>query len=115
MLSGISHVFIDEVHERGVLADFLLIILKDVIPKRSVASDACMVVPWQPKPSGFGNVDARGFFGSFPKNSDSHAGYFESTNASLIGGCFNLCRRFVFLPSWLTAAARQLYHAFMPR
>lgn len=33
-LEGVSHIIIDEVHERGVLADFLLIILKDLLPQR---------------------------------------------------------------------------------
>eukprot|EP00040_Diaphanoeca_grandis_P018572 m.97718 g.97718 ORF g.97718 m.97718 type:complete len:1204 (+) comp27004_c0_seq2:178-3789(+) len=30
-LSGVSHLVIDEIHERGVLVDFLLIVLKDVL------------------------------------------------------------------------------------
>jgi HrpA-like RNA helicase len=34
MTSQVSHVIVDEVHERGVLADFLLIILRDLLPLR---------------------------------------------------------------------------------
>lgn len=33
-LSGVSHVIVDEVHERSVLGDFTLIILKDLIERR---------------------------------------------------------------------------------
>ncbi|TPX65487.1 hypothetical protein SpCBS45565_g05139 [Spizellomyces sp. 'palustris'] len=34
MLSGISHLIVDEVHERGVDSDFLLIIVRDLLPRR---------------------------------------------------------------------------------
>lgn len=34
-LQGVSHVFVDEIHERGMNEDFLLIILKDLLKKRS--------------------------------------------------------------------------------
>ncbi|EGD77765.1 hypothetical protein PTSG_08854 [Salpingoeca rosetta] len=34
MLEGISHVILDEIHERDILSDFLLIILKDLLPNR---------------------------------------------------------------------------------
>lgn len=34
MLEGVSHVFVDEVHERDLQTDFLLIVLKDLLPKR---------------------------------------------------------------------------------
>ncbi|XP_042415652.1 DExH-box ATP-dependent RNA helicase DExH7, chloroplastic-like isoform X3 [Zingiber officinale] len=34
-LSGITHVIVDEVHERSLLADFLLIVLKNLIDKQS--------------------------------------------------------------------------------
>ncbi|KAG5186900.1 P-loop containing nucleoside triphosphate hydrolase protein [Tribonema minus] len=33
-LDGITHVLVDEVHERGLETDFLLIILKDLLPRR---------------------------------------------------------------------------------
>ncbi|XP_068669692.1 DExH-box ATP-dependent RNA helicase DExH3 [Aristolochia californica] len=33
-LNGITHVFVDEIHERGMNEDFLLIILKDLLPRR---------------------------------------------------------------------------------
>ncbi|XP_048231540.1 DExH-box ATP-dependent RNA helicase DExH3 [Ricinus communis] len=33
-LTGITHVFVDEIHERGMNEDFLLIVLKDLLPRR---------------------------------------------------------------------------------
>ncbi|GMG99510.1 hypothetical protein Nepgr_001350 [Nepenthes gracilis] len=33
-LNGITHVFVDEIHERGMNEDFLLIVLKDMLPRR---------------------------------------------------------------------------------
>lgn len=33
-LSGISHLLVDEIHERGMNEDFLLIILRDLLPRR---------------------------------------------------------------------------------
>ncbi|GBG82962.1 hypothetical protein CBR_g36488 [Chara braunii] len=33
-LTGITHVMVDEIHERGMNEDFLLIILRDLLPKR---------------------------------------------------------------------------------
>ncbi|ERM93582.1 DExH-box ATP-dependent RNA helicase DExH3 isoform X2 [Amborella trichopoda] len=33
-LNGITHVFVDEIHERGMNEDFLLIVLKDILPRR---------------------------------------------------------------------------------
>ena len=33
---NISHVILDEIHERDILSDFLMIILRDIIPHRSV-------------------------------------------------------------------------------
>jgi len=33
-LLGVSHVFVDEIHERGMHEDFLLIVLRDLLPKR---------------------------------------------------------------------------------
>lgn len=33
-LTGVSHLLVDEIHERGINEDFLLIILRDLIPKR---------------------------------------------------------------------------------
>lgn len=33
-LKGVSHVIVDEVHERGMNEDFLLIVLKDLLPRR---------------------------------------------------------------------------------
>ncbi|KAL4617559.1 ATP-dependent RNA helicase DHX29 [Arapaima gigas] len=35
LLSSLTHVIVDEVHERSVQSDFLLIILKDILQKRS--------------------------------------------------------------------------------
>ncbi|GLT94813.1 hypothetical protein SLE2022_125340 [Rubroshorea leprosula] len=33
-LNGVSHLLVDEIHERGMNEDFLLIILRDLLPKR---------------------------------------------------------------------------------
>ncbi|XP_011655065.1 DExH-box ATP-dependent RNA helicase DExH5, mitochondrial-like [Cucumis sativus] len=33
-LKGITHVIIDKIHERGMNEDFLLIVLKDLLPRR---------------------------------------------------------------------------------
>ncbi|XP_031498621.1 DExH-box ATP-dependent RNA helicase DExH1 isoform X2 [Nymphaea colorata] len=33
-LSGVSHLLVDEIHERGINEDFLLIILRDLLPRR---------------------------------------------------------------------------------
>lgn len=33
-LKGVTHVFIDEIHERGMNEDFLIIVLKDLLPRR---------------------------------------------------------------------------------
>eukprot|EP00250_Pteridium_aquilinum_P021505 c25147_g1_i1 orf=845-4309(-) len=33
-LTGVTHVIVDEIHERGMNEDFLLIILKDILPRR---------------------------------------------------------------------------------
>ncbi|XP_057852056.2 DExH-box ATP-dependent RNA helicase DExH3 isoform X1 [Cryptomeria japonica] len=33
-LKGVTHVFVDEIHERGMNEDFLLIVLKDLLPRR---------------------------------------------------------------------------------
>lgn len=33
-LAGVSHVLVDEIHERGINEDLLLIILKGVLPRR---------------------------------------------------------------------------------
>ncbi|CAM8917101.1 unnamed protein product [Rhodiola kirilowii] len=33
-LDGVTHVFVDEIHERGMNEDFLLIVLKDLLPRR---------------------------------------------------------------------------------
>ncbi|KAH7302390.1 hypothetical protein KP509_23G070100 [Ceratopteris richardii] len=33
-LSGVTHVIVDEIHERGMNEDFLLIVLKDILPRR---------------------------------------------------------------------------------
>ncbi|KAF8103693.1 hypothetical protein N665_0186s0061 [Sinapis alba] len=33
-LEGVSHVIIDEIHERGMNEDFLLVVLKDILPRR---------------------------------------------------------------------------------
>ncbi|KAI3433192.1 RNA helicase [Psidium guajava] len=34
-LKGVTHVIVDEIHERGMNEDFLLIVLKDLLPRRS--------------------------------------------------------------------------------
>ncbi|XP_022089221.1 ATP-dependent RNA helicase DHX36-like [Acanthaster planci] len=34
LLQSVSHVVLDEVHERDIISDFLLVILKDILPKR---------------------------------------------------------------------------------
>ncbi|KAF6167381.1 hypothetical protein GIB67_020687 [Kingdonia uniflora] len=33
-LKGVTHVFVDEIHERGMNEDFLLIVLKELLPRR---------------------------------------------------------------------------------
>lgn len=33
-LDGVTHIFVDEIHERGMNEDFLLIVLKDLLPRR---------------------------------------------------------------------------------
>ena len=33
-LSDVSHLIVDEVHERDLLSDFLLIVLRDLLPRR---------------------------------------------------------------------------------
>lgn len=33
-LTSISHLLVDEIHERGMNEDFLLIILRDLLPRR---------------------------------------------------------------------------------
>lgn len=35
LLQNVTHVFVDEVHERSIESDFLLMVLRDMIPKRS--------------------------------------------------------------------------------
>ncbi|XP_077991245.1 ATP-dependent DNA/RNA helicase DHX36-like [Glandiceps talaboti] len=34
MLKGLSHIILDEVHERNIVSDFLIIILRDLLPQR---------------------------------------------------------------------------------
>ena len=34
LLSGVSHVIVDEVHERSLDSDFLLVLLRDILPHR---------------------------------------------------------------------------------
>ena len=34
LLAGVSHVVVDEVHERSLDSDFLLVLLRDVLPHR---------------------------------------------------------------------------------
>ena len=34
LLKGVSHIFVDEIHERDINSDFLLIILKQLLPYR---------------------------------------------------------------------------------
>ena len=38
MLSDVSHVIMDEVHERSIQSDFLQIILRDLLPKRYITA-----------------------------------------------------------------------------
>lgn len=33
-LIGVSHLLVDEIHERGMNEDFLIIILRDLLPRR---------------------------------------------------------------------------------
>jgi hypothetical protein len=33
-LTGVSHLLVDEIHERGMNEDFLIIILRDLLPRR---------------------------------------------------------------------------------
>ncbi|KAL3654449.1 hypothetical protein CASFOL_004130 [Castilleja foliolosa] len=33
-LNGVTHIIVDEIHERGINEDFLLIVLKDLLPRR---------------------------------------------------------------------------------
>lgn len=33
-LTGVSHLIVDEIHERGMNEDFLIIILRDLLPRR---------------------------------------------------------------------------------
>lgn len=33
-LTGVTHLLVDEIHERGMNEDFLLIILRDILPRR---------------------------------------------------------------------------------
>lgn len=33
-LTGVSHLIVDEIHERGLNEDFLIIILRDLLPRR---------------------------------------------------------------------------------
>jgi ATP-dependent RNA helicase DHX36 len=33
-LAGVSHLLVDEIHERGMNEDFLIIILRDLLPRR---------------------------------------------------------------------------------
>ena len=37
-LHGISHVFVDEVHERDINTDFLLIVLKNLLKKVNICA-----------------------------------------------------------------------------
>jgi HrpA-like RNA helicase len=34
LLKGVSHIFVDEIHERDINSDFLLIILRRLLPFR---------------------------------------------------------------------------------
>ena len=34
LLIGTSHIILDEIHERDVLSDFLIIIVRDLLPRR---------------------------------------------------------------------------------
>ncbi|KAK0589636.1 hypothetical protein LWI29_016618 [Acer saccharum] len=43
-LSGVTHVIVDEVHERSLLGDFLLIVLKDLLEKQSAEGSSKLKV-----------------------------------------------------------------------
>ncbi|TYK11212.1 DExH-box ATP-dependent RNA helicase DExH7 [Cucumis melo var. makuwa] len=43
-LTGITHIIVDEVHERSLLGDFLLVVLKNLIEKRSAESSSPLKV-----------------------------------------------------------------------
>ncbi|XP_038878021.1 DExH-box ATP-dependent RNA helicase DExH7, chloroplastic isoform X2 [Benincasa hispida] len=43
-LTGVTHIIVDEVHERSLLGDFLLVVLKNLIKKRSVESSSPLKV-----------------------------------------------------------------------
>ncbi|XP_022136497.1 DExH-box ATP-dependent RNA helicase DExH7, chloroplastic isoform X2 [Momordica charantia] len=43
-LTGITHIIVDEVHERSLLGDFLLVVLKNLIEKRSTDSSSPLKV-----------------------------------------------------------------------
>jgi hypothetical protein len=43
-LANVTHVFVDEVHERSIESDFLLMVLRDLIPKRTSGSPLKVVL-----------------------------------------------------------------------
>ena len=47
LLDNCSHIVLDEVHERDVLIDFLMIIIRDLLPKRFLlcSMDSCVSSP----------------------------------------------------------------------
>ncbi|KAL8686593.1 MAG: hypothetical protein Q9218_006996 [Villophora microphyllina] len=67
-LADVSHVFIDEVHERSLDTDFLLILLRDILPKRpdlkvvmmSATLDATVFEDYFSKASSVGKVKIEG-------------------------------------------------------
>lgn len=89
-LADVSHVFIDEVHERGVDADFLLILLKKVLTKRkdlrlilmSATVDAEGFVQYFSSLGSVGRVHVRGR--TFPVTD-----YYKDDLMRQLGGGFN--------------------------
>lgn len=65
LLAGVTHVVVDEIHERGVDTDFLLILLKDLLEKRS---------------------DIKVILMSATMNSDLFSRYFHGAPVVTIGG-----------------------------
>jgi len=63
-LNGVTHVFVDEIHERGMNEDFLLIVLKDLLSRRRdlrlILMSASSVFKASPRRPGGKKVGASG-------------------------------------------------------
>lgn len=46
LLHRCSHIILDEIHERDILSDFLIIIIRDLLTKRSVTTNFYLVKGW---------------------------------------------------------------------